>query len=146
MSGECSTFYLVDAAVLPEIFSKVVTAKQLIETGACDSVQAAADMAGISRSAFYKYRDAVFKYNEQRADGTTTFAMDLDNTPGLLSDALNIIAACSANILTINQTIPLRGVANVTMTLEYNGRFPEDIFERLKKLPGLHGIKILAQT
>ena len=111
-------YYIVEAAALPEIFQKVAEAKRMLETGETDKVNVAAQAVGISRSAFYKYRDAVRPFNDMKTGRIITFYTMLKNNPGVLSDVLSIFAGSGANILTINQSIPTNGCAAVTISAE----------------------------
>ena len=109
-------YYLVEATALPEIFLKVAEAKRMLQTGEVSTVHDAAKMMDISRSAFYKYRDSIFPFQNMMAGRIITFQIILRDMPGLLSSILTIFAQCGANILTINQSIPTSGVAPVTIT------------------------------
>ncbi len=111
-------YYVVTAAALPEIFLKVAEAKQLLETGECATIHEATQRTGISRSAFYKYRDTIRPLQSMLAGRILTFQMTLRDVSGLLSDVLAIFARCGANILTINQTIPTSGCAGVTISAD----------------------------
>ena len=102
-------YYIVEAAALPEIFQKVAEAKRMLETGETDKVNVAAQAVGISRSAFYKYRDAIAPFQNLMAGRIITFQIMLKDKAGILSEILTIFANCGANILTINQSIPHRG-------------------------------------
>ena len=115
-AGSKPKYYLVEASVLPEIFAKVIEAKELLETGQVRTVADAVACVDISRSAFYKYRDAVRPFNDMKTGRIITFYTMLKNNPGVLSDVLSIFAGSGANILTINQSIPTSGVAPVTIT------------------------------
>lgn len=117
MSGEAK-YFIVEASSVPEIFRKVAEAKRLLETGEETTVNAAAKAVGISRSAFYKYKDAVRPFNDMLHGRIVTFQILLKDEPGILSAALNIFAGTGVNILTINQNIPVNGCAVVTMTAE----------------------------
>ena len=99
-------YYIVEAAALPEIFQKVAEAKRMLETGETDKVNVAAQAVGISRSAFYKYRDAIAPFQNLMAGRIITFQIMLKDKAGILSEILTIFANCGANILTINQSIP----------------------------------------
>lgn len=109
-------FYLVSAEALPEIFIKVAEAKRMLQSGEVRTAGDAARTVGISRSAFYKYRDAVRPFNDMKTGRIITFYTMLKNNPGVLSNVLSIFAGSGANILTINQSIPTSGVAPVTIT------------------------------
>ena len=110
-------YYIVEAAALPEIFQKVAEAKRMLETGETDKVDAARAV-GISRSAFYKYRDAIAPFQNLMAGRIITFQIMLKDKAGILSEILTIFANCGANILTINQSIPTGGRAMVTISAE----------------------------
>ena len=111
-------YYIVAAEALPEIFVKVAEAKRMMQTGEAATVGAATRMAGISRSAFYKYRDSIAPFQNLMAGRIITFQMMLKDKAGVLSEILAIFANCGANILTINQSIPTGGRAMVTISAE----------------------------
>ena len=111
-------YYIVEASALPEIFLRVAEAKRLLSIGQASTVNDAAKMTGISRSAFYKYKDSVRPFNDMLHGRIVTFQILLKDEPGILSAALNIFAGTGVNILTINQSIPVNGCAVVTMTAE----------------------------
>lgn len=111
-------YYLVAADALPEIFIKVAEAKRMLQTGEVDTVGAATRLAGISRSAFYKYKDSVQPFNDMKAGRIITFYTMLKDNTGVLSNVLSIFASSGANILTINQSIPTNGCAAVTISAE----------------------------
>lgn len=140
-------FFIVDKNVLPEIFIKVMEVKKLLESRSEKTVQDAVNKVGISRSAFYKYRDSVFPLYENTRGKTVTIAIDLKDEPGLLSSLLNSIAAAGANILTINQTIPINGVANVTLTIETNNMKYGlgTLMDNLERLEKIRDIRIIAR-
>ncbi|BFK87612.1 ACT domain-containing protein [Pseudoflavonifractor gallinarum] len=114
-------YFIVEAGALPEIFPKVAEAKRLLETGEVDTVNAATRRVGISRSAFYKYKDAVRPFNDMLHGRIVTFQILLKDEPGVLSAVLNIFAQSGGNILTINQGIPVNGCAAVTIGAETSG-------------------------
>lgn len=109
-------FYLVEASALPEVFLKVVEAKRLLQTGEAATVHQATTATGISRSAFYKYRDAIMPFSKLGEDRIITFNLMLKDITGVLSGILLIFSNFSANILTINQSIPANGCAFVTIS------------------------------
>ena len=115
---EKKKYYLVSAEALPEVFIKVAEAKRMLQVGEADTVGEAARLVGISRSAFYKYKDAVQPFQNMRAGHIITFYALLKDIPGVLSNYLSIFAGSGANILTINQTIPTNGCAGVTISAE----------------------------
>ena len=140
-------YYIVEASALPEIFQKVAEAKRMLETGETDKVNVATKAVGISRSAFYKYRDAVHPLYENTRGKTVTISMNLDHTRGLLSSVLNSIASEGASILTINQTIPINNIANVTVTIETNEMQGElgRLMTRIEGLAGVQSLRIVAR-
>ncbi|MCJ7856397.1 ACT domain-containing protein [Lachnospiraceae bacterium NSJ-143] len=144
---EDKKFYIVDKSVLPEIFLKVMDVKNLLASGREKTVQDAVSSVGISRSAFYKYRDAVFPLYENTRGKTVTFGINLDDTKGVLSAVLNSVAAAGANILTINQNIPINGIANVTVTIETNAMDSDigHLMDTLESLPGVISLNIIAR-
>ena len=111
-------YYIVEAKALPEVFLKVAEAKWLLETGEVNTVNEASKATGISRSAFYKYRDAIAPFQNMMAGRILTFQFLLRDVTGLLSSILTIFAQSGANILTINQSIPTNGCASVTISAE----------------------------
>ncbi len=140
-------FFIVDKKVLPEIFIKVMEVKKLLESKKEKTVQDAVNVVGISRSAFYKYRDSVFPLYENTRGKTVTLAIVTEDRAGLLSNILNDIASAGANILTINQSIPVNGIANVTITIETNNMSDElsILMEKLDKVDGIRENRIIAR-
>ena len=114
-------YYIVAASALPEVFIKVAEAKRMMQTGEADTVGDATKKAGISRSAFYKYKDSVQPFNDMKAEHIITFYGMLKDNTGVLSHVLGIFASSGANILTINQSIPTNGCAAVTISAETSG-------------------------
>ena len=111
-------YYIVEASALPEVFVKVAEAKRLLSTGEAATVNEATRITGISRSAFYKYRDAVLPFQNMMTGRIITFQIMLRDVPGVLSGILQTFANEKVNILTINSTIPTNGAALVTSTAE----------------------------
>ena len=132
-------YYIVEAAALPEIFQKVAEAKRMLETGETDKVNVAAQAVGISRSAFYKYKDAVQPFQDMKAGHIITFYALLKDNPGVLSNFLSIFANSGANILTINQTIPTNGCAGVTISAE-TSEMVEDLEAMMARVSGAEGV------
>ena len=116
--SQSAGYFIVEASAMPEIFRKVAEAKRLLETGEETTVNGAARAVGISRSAFYKYKDAVRPFNDMLHGRIVTFQTMLRDEPGILSKALNVLAGTGVNILTINQNIPTNGCAAVTISAE----------------------------
>ena len=139
-------FYLVDAQVLPEVFLKVVRAKELLASGEARSISAATRSVDLSRSAFYKYRDAIAPFQNLMAGHILTFQLILRDVPGLLSSILSIFAQFGANILTINQAIPTNGCASVTISAETSGisQGVEALMRALSQVDGVRKVEVLA--
>ena len=140
------TYYLVEADMLPEIFLKVMEAKELLQTGECSTVGDAVNRVGISRSAFYKYKDSSTAFQELRHGHILTFQVMLRDQTGLLSAVLSVFAQCGANILTINQSIPVSGCATITISAETAGMSEsmETLMNRLVAADGVIRAEILA--
>lgn len=138
-------YFIVDSAVLPEIFQKVVEAKRLIEIGEASTVNQAIQKVGISRSAFYKYKEAVRPFHDMLNGRIVNLQIVLKNEPGVLSAVLNILARCGMNILTINQSIPAVGSAVVSVGAETSGLVMtmDEILERLSVEKGVLRCEIL---
>lgn len=109
-------YVLVNKDILPDVYSKVITANKLLATGEATSASQAAKMAGISRSAYYKYKDQIFEYSEN-SEGTVTFNAKLLDNAGVLSSVMNVLYQAGANVLSINQSIPVNSVADVSITV-----------------------------
>lgn len=117
MSKQRSKLYIVEGTMLPEVFIKVCEAKEYLETGAADTVAEAVNLAGISRSAFYKYKDAITPFRDIKRDQVLTLSILMHDRPGALSAVLAIFADNHVNILTINQSISANGAAMVTLSI-----------------------------
>lgn len=145
--SEDNRYYVLKRKAVPEVLQKVVEAKRLLETEQVMSVQEAVDMTGISRSSFYKYKDDIFPFHENARGKTITFVLQMDDEPGLLSGVLRLIAAYNANILTIHQTIPLNGVATLTLSIDVgpNTGNVSEMIGAIETEKGVHYLKILAR-
>ena len=132
-------YYIVAAEALPEVFLKVAEAKRMLQTGEADTVGEATRLAGISRSAFYKYKDAVHPFNDMKTGHVITFYAMLKNNPGVLSHVLSIFSASGANILTINQSIPVNGCAAVTISAE-TSEMQESLEALIAEVSGTYGV------
>ncbi|HNW04360.1 MAG TPA: ACT domain-containing protein [Oscillospiraceae bacterium] len=136
---------LVSAELLPEVLLKVLEAKRLLAQGKAHNASEAARVAGISRSAFYKYKDGVAFYSDERAVKIVTYSLTLMDEPGVLSAVLDQISGSGANILTINQNIPVDGVAPVTISFSAGAlKVPEaELLDALSSLRGVVGCRSL---
>lgn len=138
-------YYLVDAAMLPDIFIKVTEAKALLEAGDAATVAEAVAAVGISRSAFYKYKDAIWPFRNMKNGRILTFSIVLRDIKGLLSGVLGVFADSGANILTINQSIPANSTAIVTVSAETTDmRIPVDsLMNALRECEGVVRLELL---
>ena len=126
---------------------KVVEAKKLLESEQVMTVQEAAERVGISRSSFYKYKDDILPFYDNTKGKTVTFVMQMDDRQGLLSDLLHVVAVYRANILTIHQSIPVNGVATLTLSVEVRADTGNvaRMVEEMEEQQGIHYVKILAR-
>lgn len=138
-------YYIVEATALPEVFLKVAEAKRLLQTGEATTVNDATQITGISRSAFYKYRDAVLPFQNMMTGRIITFQFLLHDRKGLLSSLLTIFAEHNANIQTINSIMPTNGSAVVTISAEtIDLTLPiEDLLRKASQLPGIIKAEVL---
>ena len=132
-------YLLVEARMLPEIFTKVMQAKMLLSRGNAKNASQAAQMAGISRSAFYKYKDSVFLYYERMNENIVSFSLALEDRPGVLSNLLAQFYQLGANVITVNQNIPIDGVAIASVSIRTADatRSRSQILDMLGKLDGV---------
>lgn len=139
-------YYIVEASALPEVFLKVAEAKQLLTTGKASTVNDATRMTGISRSAFYKYRDSVLPFQNMMNGRIITFQFMLQDKQGLLSNILAILAEHNANIQTINSISPSNGCALLTISAETINLtiLLEDLLHRLEHIPGVIKAEVIA--
>lgn len=145
--GEKKKYYVVKERAVPEVLLKVVEAKKLLDSGKVQTVQEAAEKMDISRSSFYKYKDDIFPFREEARGKTITFIIQMDDEPGLLSVVLGAIARFHGNILTIHQSIPINGVATLTLSVDIlpgEGDI-EAMVEEIEQSNGIHYLKILGR-
>ena len=147
MKSDKDRFYIVHAKVLPEVFHKTLAVKELLQKGDVDTIQDAVEIVGMSRSAYYKYKDFVLPFNEMSRGKIITMSLQLQHTAGVLSMVLNEIAEVKASVLTMNQNIPLHGIANVTITFETKEMKIdiEQLILQLKLIEGVMEIDIVAK-
>ena len=142
-----SEYFLVKSAVLPEVFIKVMQVKRLLNAGKAESVNEAVQKIGLSRSAYYKYKDAVLPFYETSQGRMVTLIFAVENFPGILSGIILSLARAQANILTINQNIPINGLADVSISLETDmmNVSLETLLNELGRIPGVRSHRILAR-
>ncbi len=145
--GESTGYFVVKQKAVPEVLLKVVEAKRLLESEKVLTIQEAVDRVGISRSSFYKYKDDIFQFHDNSQGTTLTLTFQMDDEPGLLSDVLKIIAEFGANILTIHQSIPINGIASLSLSVQVlptTGDISK-MLETMERQRGVHYVKIIAK-
>lgn len=144
---ETPKYFVVKQKALPEVLLKVAEAKRIIESERASSVQEATERVGISRSSFYKYKDDIFPFHDNTEGTTITLTFQMDDEPGLLSDLLKIVAEYGANILTIHQSIPINGVASLSISIQILSRECDlsGMIGRMESQKGVHYVKIIAK-
>lgn len=142
-----TNYFVVKEQAVPEVLLKVVEAKKLLDTGRVHTVNEAADQVGISRSSFYKYKDDIFPFHDNARGKTITMVIQMDDEPGLLSQVLGTVAEYNANILTIHQSIPVNGVASLTISVDVlpDTKNVSQMVENIEQQDGIHYLKILAR-
>lgn len=140
-------YYIVKRKAVPEVLLKVLEVDRLLETGQMATVQEATEALGISRSSYYKYKGDIMPFHEQANGKTITFMLQISDEPGGLSQVLNEVARCHANVLTINQSIPINGIAPVTLNIQFQ---PDTVdvlgmVNAIERIEGVLSLKILAR-
>ena len=145
--AEKGKYYIVRERAVPEVLLKVVEAKRLLEIDKTLSVHEAAEQVGISRSSFYKYQDDILPFHDETKGKTVTFVLQMRDEPGLLSTVLKTVAEFGANILTIHQSIPINGVASLTLSVAVLSTTGDvsAMIEKIEKQKGVHDLKILGR-
>lgn len=145
---EKTKYYVVKQKAVPEVLQKVVEAKKLLASEKVYTVQEATEQVGLSRSSFYKYKDDIFPFHEDARGKTITFVLQMDDKPGLLSLVLKTVADSNVNILTINQTIPINGVASLTLSVEvlFSSNDVSYMIDQIEEIDGVHDVKILGKS
>ena len=140
--------YLVRGEVLPEAIRKTILVKQLLKRGEFRTINEAVEKVGLSRSAYYKYKDCVFPFYEASREKIIVLALLLEHKSGVLAEVLKTIAADSASIMTINQGIPLEGVANTTISMETLNMTVdlEALLDKLRMIEGVKRLDVLGQV
>ena len=143
---EDSKYYVVKQKALPEVLLKVAQVNKIIETKRM-SIAEATESVGISRSSYYKYKDDIFPFRDNVKGKTITFVLSMDDEPGILSVVLKTIAEYKANLLTIHQTIPVNGVASLTLSVDILPTTGDSakMIEHIEQLSGVRSLKILSR-
>ena len=143
---DSTDYYVVKQRALPEVLLKVVETKRLIDSQQL-SVKEAVDLTGISRSSFYKYKDDIFPFQDTTTGTTITLMLQENDVPGLLSDVLKIIARSGANILTIHQSIPINGVATLSISVQVLPTTSDisGMVSAMEQMAGVRNVKIIAK-
>lgn len=139
-------YLLIHKSILPEYYEKVIEARRLLESGEVKDVSRAVRMVGISRSTFYKYKDYILEPSEMSVGRRAVFSVMLSHEPGVLSALLSLISAAGASVLTITQSLPIRGLASVTISLDVSGLSYSlsELMEKLGQCPGAEQLRLLA--
>ena len=142
-----SEYYVVKQKAIPEVLLKVVEAKKLLVSGKAATIQDAVEKVDISRSSFYKYKDDIFPFHDNAQGTTITLSLSIDDEPGLLSDLLKVIADFGANILTIHQSIPINGVAALSISVQVHSTTTDvsRMLDAMEEEKGVRNVKILAR-
>ena len=145
--AEKTKYYVLKEKAVPDVLLRVVEAKRLLESGRVASVQEATERVDISRSSFYKYKEDIFPFHDNAKGRTITMVIQLDDEPGLLSAILKTIADSHANILTIHQSIPVNGIASLTLSVDIlpDSADANRMMEQIEQQDGVHYLKILAR-
>ncbi|WP_196595049.1 ACT domain-containing protein [Pectinatus frisingensis] len=141
-------FFLVKEDILPTAIKKTIKVNEMLKRGEASTINEAIASTGLSRSAYYKYKDSVFPFYEASLNKIVSISFMLDHKKGVLSNVLNIISADSANILTINQGLPLQGMANVTLSVETENMSIdlEALLDKLRVIDGVRRLEIVGQA
>ena len=148
LAEQKSVFYLVREEILPEAIKKTIKVKDMLKRGEARTINEAVEKMELSRSAYYKYKDYVFPFYEASKEKIVTLALLLEHKQGVLSRVLNTIAADHGSVLTINQGIPLQGVANATVSLETAELVIdlEALLDKLRMVEGVKRLEVLGQA
>ena len=148
MADNSSELYIVRKKAVPEILRKVVEVNKILASGRARTVNEAVDQVGISRSSYYKFKDDIEEFHDSLAGTTVTLFIEINDETGLLSEVLRGFAVCRANILTIHQSIPLNGVAGITVSIQISPATErvETIIARLGETDGVKQVRITGRA
>ncbi|GAB6098650.1 ACT domain-containing protein [Halanaerocella petrolearia] len=141
-------FYIVAEQALSEAMKKTVQVKKLLASGEERQIKEAVKRVGLSRSAYYRYKDCIFSFDEEKQQELVTLSLLAMDRAGILSQVLTKIAQYQGNILTINQDLPLADVAHITLTMEVNelSITLEGLLEKLKEIEGIKKTEVITQS
>lgn len=137
-------YFLVNSSILPPVFEKVIKAKNYLASGEAANATQAAKMAGISRSAYYKYKDSIFEYNSFHDQDTVTLNAKLRDNAGVLSALMNELYLAGANVLSVSQSLPVNSVADVSVTVRVTHMTVSihDMVDKINKVSGVKSVSI----
>ncbi len=135
-------FYLINSNIMPDIYKKVIKAKSLLASGEAKNVAQASKMAGVSRSAYYKYKDAIFEYHGDDSSDTATINAKLKDNAGVLSSLMNELYKAGANVLSVNQSVPIHSVADVSVTVRIAEMTisKDELLKSIKEIDGVNSV------
>ncbi len=135
-------FYLINSNIMPDIYKKVIKAKSLLASGEAKNVAQASKMAGVSRSAYYKYKDAIFEYHGDDSSDTATINAKLNDNAGVLSSLMNELYKAGANVLSVNQSVPIHSVADVSVTVRIAEMTisKDELLKSVKEIDGVNSV------
>ena len=135
-------FYLINSNIMPDIYKKVIKAKSLLASGEANNVAQASKMAGVSRSAYYKYKDAIFEYHGDDSSDTATINAKLKDNAGVLSSLMNELYKAGANVLSVNQSVPIHSVADVSVTVRIAEMTisKDELLKSVKEIDGVNSV------
>ncbi|NMC33034.1 MAG: ACT domain-containing protein [Veillonellaceae bacterium] len=148
MTDAKTNYYLVREEILPEAIKKTIKVKELLKKGEVRTINEAVEMLNLSRSAYYKYKDYVFPFYEASKEKIVTLALLLEHRSGVLSNVLKVLANEHGSVLTINQGIPLQGVANATLSIETMELAVdlEALLDKIRVIDGVKRLEVLGQA
>ncbi len=135
-------YLIVRADVLPDVFRKVIDVKNLLDSGEVFSVSSAVQRIKISRSAYYKYRDAVRPFAETKRGMMFSILLQIENFSGILPAAMEAISNSGARIINLHQNVAIKGLSTVLVTLD-DALMKDTTAELLTRLRRVHGIRTI---
>ena len=139
-------YLIVEKSALPDYFIKVVEARRMLESGVYTQVIDAVNAAGISRSTYYKYKDKILEPSQLTVGHKASLMLQLNHRAGMLSKVINTLSGCNANILTITQSLPIRGKASIMLSIDLSqlSRSIDDMVDELSGIDGVEQVRLLA--